>query len=65
MERILENGNGGIMMEARPLRIGDITLRKPVFQGGMGIGISLSGLAGAVAGNWHRAALWDLISWWP
>lgn len=36
-------------METRPLRIGDITLRKPIFQGGMGIGISLSGLAGAVA----------------
>lgn len=36
-------------METGPLRIGDITLRKPIFQGGMGIGISLSGLAGAVA----------------
>ena len=36
-------------MAARSLRIGDLTLRKPIFQGGMGIGISLSGLAGAVA----------------
>lgn len=36
-------------MEVKPLRIGDLTLRKPIFQGGMGIGISLSGLAGAVA----------------
>lgn len=32
-----------------PLKIGDLTLKKPIFQGGMGIGVSLSGLAGAVA----------------
>jgi len=31
------------------LRIGDITARVPVIQGGMGVGISLSGLASAVA----------------
>lgn len=36
-------------MKGMPLKIGDLTLRKPIFQGGMGIGISLSGLAGAVA----------------
>lgn len=36
-------------MEYKALKIGGLTLRKPIFQGGMGIGISLGGLAGAVA----------------
>jgi len=31
------------------LRLGDLTINVPVFQGGMGVGISLSGLASAVA----------------
>ena len=31
------------------LRIGDLCARIPVIQGGMGVGVSLSGLAGAVA----------------
>lgn len=31
------------------LQIGRLILKKPVFQGGMGIGVSLGGLAGAVA----------------
>ena len=31
------------------LVIGDLVARIPVIQGGMGVGISLSGLAGAVA----------------
>lgn len=31
------------------LKIGDLAVKRPVIQGGMGIGISLSGLAGAVA----------------
>ena len=26
-----------------PLKIGDLILKKPIFQGGMGIGVSLSG----------------------
>lgn len=38
---------GGMKIE--PLVIGDLTARIPVIQGGMGVGISLSGLAGAVA----------------
>ena len=33
----------------KPLVIGDLVLEKPVIQGGMGVGISLHGLAGAVA----------------
>lgn len=33
----------------KPLVIGDLTAEKPVIQGGMGVGISLSSLAGAVA----------------
>ena len=33
----------------RPLCIGDLTARVPIVQGGMGVGISLSGLASAVA----------------
>jgi len=36
-------------MKYKPLRIGDLTASIPLVQGGMGIGISLSGLAGAVA----------------
>ncbi len=36
-------------MEQKPLKIGDLIVQKPVFQGGMGIGISLGNLAGAVA----------------
>ena len=32
-----------------PLIIGDLTAKYPVIQGGMGVGISLSSLAGAVA----------------
>lgn len=33
----------------RALKIGELTARIPVIQGGMGVGISLSGLAGSVA----------------
>lgn len=36
-------------MNRKPLKIGDLTARIPIIQGGMGIGISLDGLAGAVA----------------
>ena len=32
-----------------PLKIGDLYMKAPVVQGGMGVGISLSSLAGAVA----------------
>ena len=37
-----------ITMNIKPLVIGDLTAKIPVIQGGMGVGISLSGLAGAV-----------------
>lgn len=36
-------------MKIKPLVIGDLTAEVPVMQGGMGVGVSLSGLAGAVA----------------
>lgn len=36
-------------MEIKPLKIGELEARVPIIQGGMGIGISLGGLAGAVA----------------
>lgn len=36
-------------MEWKPLQIGNLTARIPLIQGGMGVGISLDGLAGAVA----------------
>lgn len=36
-------------MSLKPLQIGDLIAKIPVIQGGMGVGISLSGLAGAVA----------------
>ncbi len=36
-------------MEYQPLKIGNLTAPIPMIQGGMGVGISLGGLAGAVA----------------
>lgn len=36
-------------MEVKPLVIGDLIAKVPLIQGGMGVGISLSSLAGAVA----------------
>ena len=33
------------------LIIGDLSVSKPIIQGGMGVGISLSSLAGTVAAN--------------
>lgn len=36
-------------MAAEPLVIGDLKAKIPVIQGGMGVGVSLSGLAGSVA----------------
>ena len=36
-------------MASKPLQIGRLKARIPVIQGGMGVGVSLSGLAGAVA----------------
>ena len=37
------------MEELKPLVIGDLVVEKPIIQGGMGVGISLHRLAGAVA----------------
>lgn len=37
------------MVKVKPLVIGDLTAKVPLIQGGMGVGISLSSLAGAVA----------------
>ena len=37
------------MNKLRPLKIGALTAKYPIIQGGMGVGISLSSLAGAVA----------------
>lgn len=39
------------MTEQKPMRIGELTVPLPLIQGGMGVGVSLSGLAGAVAKN--------------
>jgi len=36
-------------MKYEPLVIGDLVAKVPIIQGGMGVGVSLSGLAGAVA----------------
>ncbi|HBA96765.1 MAG TPA: nitronate monooxygenase, partial [Lachnospiraceae bacterium] len=38
-------------MELKPLQIGDLTIKYPIIQGGMGVGISRSSLAGAVSAN--------------
>ena len=37
------------MCNLKPLKIGNLTAKLPIIQGGMGVGISLSSLAGAVA----------------
>ena len=45
-----ESSNSEAMRKlGNPLVIGDIKVEKPIIQGGMGVGISLSSLAGAVA----------------
>ncbi len=36
-------------MNYQPIEIGNLIIKKPVVQGGMGVGVSLGGLAGAVA----------------
>ena len=36
-------------MELKPLQMGDLVAKFPIIQGGMGVGVSLSGLVGAVA----------------
>ena len=40
---------GECKVSRKPLIIGDLTAKIPLVQGGMGVGVSLSGLAGAVA----------------
>lgn len=40
---------GDAPVKLSPLTLGDVTIPVPIFQGGMGIGVSLSGLAAAVA----------------
>ena len=37
------------MNKIKPLQIGELIARIPIIQGGMGVGVSLSSLAGAVA----------------
>ena len=38
-------------MDFNPLKIGNLKASIPIIQGGMGIGVSLSGLASSVAAN--------------
>src|SRR5664280_863552 len=46
----VKNHFGGHYMSEMPLlKIGDLEARIPIVQGGMGVGVSLSGLASAVA----------------
>ena len=42
------------MAKLQPLKIGELTAPIPVIQGGMGVGISLSGLAGAGCGQQNK-----------
>ena len=48
-------------MNRKPLRMGKIEAKLPVIQGGMGVGISLGGLAGAVASLPPRLDFGSLI----
>lgn len=47
--KIDKNGERTRKMKYQSLKIGDRIVKKPIFQGGMGIGISLGNLAGTVA----------------
>ena len=63
-------------MKIQPLKIGTKTAKVPVIQGGMGVGISLGNLAGAVAKEggigiisaaqpgsvWKQSAVWRRIA---
>lgn len=49
LDRDEKRQKGKEIMQLQPLKIGELTAPIPVIQGGMGVGISLSGLAGAVA----------------
>lgn len=51
VDRWLAKQKRGIMMQLKPLQIGDLTIEYPIIQGGMGVGISRSSLAGAVSAN--------------
>lgn len=42
-------GNMEAAIGLKPLKIGNLVAKRPVIQGGMGVGVSLSSLAGAVA----------------
>ena len=59
--QVLDFNRENTMGKINPLVIGDFTVEKPVIQGGMGVGISLHRLAGAVAkaggaGSYFRGA---------
>ncbi len=45
-------------MNYKPLQIGDLIAERPIVQGGMGVGISLGNLAGAVA---KKKVEWELF----
>ncbi len=45
----IKSVKGDTPVKLAPIRMGDVTIPVPVFQGGMGIGVSLSRLAAAVA----------------
>ncbi|HPN57160.1 MAG TPA: nitronate monooxygenase [Candidatus Omnitrophota bacterium] len=45
----LERSRNSMLNGLKKLRIGDLTAKLPIIQGGMGVGISMSGLASAVA----------------
>ncbi len=49
IQSFLSNINMAGRIELPALKIGNLHIRKPVVQGGMGVGLSLSGLAAAVA----------------
>lgn len=52
-------------MKLPELKIGELTAKIPVIQGGMGIGISLNRLAGTVAAEGGIGDLIHCPNWFP
>ena len=50
-------------MKSQGIKIGNFSLKHPIIQGGMGVGISLGNLAGTVAKNGAIGVISKRIQW--